>query len=36
MTQVHRCGAGCTHGSPDAKPALKQASTAKRPWMIGH
>lgn len=36
MSQGHRCGAGCTHNSPDAKPQLKQASTAKRPWMLGH
>jgi putative FmdB family regulatory protein len=36
MTQAHRCGAGCTHNSTDAKPQLKQASSAKRPWMIGH
>ncbi len=36
MAQGHRCGAGCSHNAPDAKPQLKQANTAKRPWMIGH
>ena len=36
MTQGHRCGAGCSHNAGDAKPKLKQASGAKRPWMLGH
>lgn len=37
MTQAHRCGAGCSHNqSKPEQPALKQASNAKRPWMIGH
>ena len=37
MTQGHRCGAGCSHhqGKPE-QPALKQVSSAKRPWMLGH
>ena len=36
IAQGHRCGAGCTHASPDTKPQMKQASSAKRPWMLGH
>ncbi|HET8709962.1 MAG TPA: zinc ribbon domain-containing protein [Spongiibacteraceae bacterium] len=39
MTKGHRCGAGCSHhhqtGKPE-QPALKQVSSAKRPWMLGH
>lgn len=37
MTQGHRCGAGCSHqhAKPE-QPALKQVSSAKRPWMLGH
>lgn len=31
----HQCGAGCNHDGAQ-KPALKAASGAKRPWMIGH
>lgn len=34
--QAHRCGAGCSHHSENDKPQLKQAGSAKRPWMIGH
>lgn len=39
MTQGHRCGAGCSHqshGKSEQQPALKQVSSAKRPWMLGH
>lgn len=36
MTQKHQCGAGCSHHSSGAQPALKQASGVKRPWMLGH
>lgn len=37
MTQGHRCGAGCSHNQTNPeKPALKQVSSAKRPWMLGH
>lgn len=38
MMKGHRCGAGCSHQS-DSKsnqPTLKQVSSAKRPWMLGH
>ena len=38
MSQGHRCGTGCNHnhGGGETKPALKQASGSKRPWMLGH
>lgn len=38
MRQGHRCGAGCSHHShgKTEQPALKQVSSAKRPWMLGH
>ncbi len=36
MSQGHRCGAGCSHHNNPEKPVLKQANSAKRPWMIGH
>lgn len=36
VTQPHRCGAGCSHNHGESKPVLKQSSTTKRPWMIGH
>ena len=34
MSQKHVCGSSCSHGS--GKPALKQSTGTKRPWMIGH
>jgi putative FmdB family regulatory protein len=37
MTQGHRCGAGCSHQQTKPEtPALRQVSSAKRPWMLGH
>ncbi|MFT3931863.1 MAG: zinc ribbon domain-containing protein [Spongiibacteraceae bacterium] len=43
MSGGHRCGSGCSHQSHDKQshskaeqPALKQVSSAKRPWMLGH
>lgn len=38
MTKGHRCGAGCSHQThaKSEQPALKQVSSAKRPWMLGH
>ena len=42
MMKGHRCSAGCSHqshGKSESKieqPALKQVSSAKRPWMLGH
>lgn len=38
MTRGHRCGAGCPHHGQGKteQPALKQVSSAKRPWMLGH
>jgi len=34
VSRGHQCGAGCSHHSE--KPQLRQSSTTKRPWMIGH
>jgi len=37
MTSGHRCGAGCSHNhGKTEQPALKQSSSSKRPWMLGH
>jgi len=34
VSRGHVCGAGCSHHAE--KPQLRQSSTSKRPWMIGH
>lgn len=38
MMKGHRCDAGCSHQNhgKSESPALKQVSSAKRPWMLGH
>jgi len=36
MSQRHQCSSSCSHTNNASQPALKQASGAKRPWMLGH
>jgi putative FmdB family regulatory protein len=35
MKQGHQCSSSCSHQT-GAQPMLKQASSTKRPWMLGH